>query len=93
VEGWPTLADVHAAVMATRAEVRGLCAELAAQRRELAQHRQDDRRELDALGKDLDELDTRVAGLAGRERWLAGGLALLGLLVVGIGVPVTVALL
>lgn len=82
--GWPTLADVHREVTAVRADLRGLCEEMRAQRRELDRHRADDRRELDALGSEVDSL-------RGRERWLAGGLAVLAALVM-LAVPLAATL-
>lgn len=66
--GWPTLADVHAAVTDTRAEVRELAAdvraELRAQRQDLDEHRADDRRELDRLNVRQWRIALAVAGLA-----------------------------
>lgn len=81
---WPTLADVHAAVLRVDGRLELLADRQDAAARELERHRTEERRELDGL-------DARVTQLAGRERWLAGGLALLGLLLV-VGVPATVAI-
>lgn len=70
-DGWPTLADVHREVTGLRGDVRGLCAEMRAQRRELDDHRQDNRRE-------LADHRSRLDGLS-RWRWsTAGAVAVLG---------------
>lgn len=37
-DGWPTLADVHSEVQATRRELQALCTEMRAQRREVDDH-------------------------------------------------------
>ena len=58
-QGWPTLAEVHRAEAAVDRRVAGLVEELRAQRRELHQHRQNDRRELDQLDDDVDQLAGR----------------------------------
>lgn len=81
-QGWPTLADVHAAVLRVDGRLELLADRQEAAARELERHRADDRRELDELHEDVDRL-------SGRERWLAGGLAVLSLLVLGVGVPLT----
>lgn len=85
-EGWPTLADVYRAVNATRGDVRELRAHVDALGERLERHEADDQRRLG----DLEETTRR---LTGRERWWAGGLALLGLLVTLVGAPVGVHLM
>lgn len=63
-EGWPTLADVHAAVLRVDGRLETLTARQDAQARELERHRQDDRRELDAINARTEQLSTRLWKMA-----------------------------
>lgn len=59
-QGWPTLADVHAAVLRVDGRLETLTDRQDAQARELERHRQDDRRELDTLSARTEQLSTRL---------------------------------
>lgn len=63
-QGWPTLADVHAAVLRVDGRLETLTERQDAQGRELERHRVDDRRELDALTTRTEQLSTRLWRIA-----------------------------
>lgn len=74
-DGWPTLADVHAAVLRVDGRLELLADRQEAAARELERHRADDRRELDDHRRRLDGLSLW--------RWLlTGGLVVVAVVVV-----------
>lgn len=60
---------IRADVAALRVETARMAAETVAARRELEQHRADDRRELDGLDSEIKAVDEKVGRLS-RRQWL-----------------------
>lgn len=81
-------------------QVARLAAEVVSTRRELDHHRGDDRRQMDALAAEdaaLEAVDRRqqaqIDALRAWRAWIAGGLAVLGLLVSGLALPLVLGAL
>lgn len=81
-------------------QVARLAAEVASTRRDLEHHRDDDRRQMDALAAEDAELEAvdlrqqaQIDALRTWRAWIAGALAVLGLLVSGLALPLVLGAL
>lgn len=91
-DGWPTLSDVHSAVLRVDGRLEVIAQRQDAQARELAEHKIEKRRELDQLGQGLQDQRDQINHLRTWRGWITGALAVLGLIMVGLVFPVIVRL-
>lgn len=74
-------------------QVARLAAEVVSTRRDLEHHRDDDRRQMDALAAEGQQQQAQIDALRAWRAWIAGALAVLGLLVSGLALPLVLGAL